>query len=158
MNVPSLQLTFAISLQEPAEHRGVFGGVTATSFDSQRPVCPVDQVPVSRESIGDHILSGASSNPTVVVVATGNNLDKAESNYAQVLSVAPKTTHVVYSKEQVQPEVAMTEEGVTQERATRIMMHTGTNSFYFYSKKRLSNFMILIEAKFEPNNIKLLYK
>jgi hypothetical protein len=119
---------FEMCLQEPAEHRGVFGGVTATSFDSQRPVCPVDQVPVSRESIGDHILSGASSNPTVVVVATGNNLDKAEANCAQVLSVAPKTTHVVYSKEQVQPEVAMTEEGVTQERATRIMMHTGKDN------------------------------
>ncbi|XP_059475885.1 protein Gawky isoform X3 [Neocloeon triangulifer] len=115
---------FVQNRKEPAEHRGVFGGVTATSFDSQHPVCPVDQVPVSRESIVDHILSGASSDPSVVVVATGNNLDKAEENFAQVLSVAPKTTQVVYSKEQVQPEVAMTEEGVTQERATRFMMHT----------------------------------
>jgi len=85
----------------------------------------VDQVPVPRESIGDHTLSGASSDPSVV----GNNLD----NCAQVA----KTTLVVYSKEQVQPEVAMTEEGVTQQRSTRIMMHTGISRYIFLLAKKI---------------------
>ncbi|CAB3361831.1 Hypothetical predicted protein [Cloeon dipterum] len=111
--------------KEPAEHRGVFGGVMATtSFDSQRPLCPVDQVPVSRDSTRDHTLSGAIS----VISATGNisstSDDEAEQESSRRASVALNTTHVVYSKEQARPEVAMTEEAVTQERATRIMMHT----------------------------------